>query len=290
MINVHTRLASIIVLAGLLYGCTSLDGSTVSAPPQTEFRSEIRVARLELPEVPGKGKLSASIEESLYAAARIKDTRATPSQQVVTAGSSNHHTVIAADFGLTDWLSTGLRIQPSYLTLKPGIRMQLVGDPGSRASVGNTSLSVGLGYLYSKEYSDEGIDSVECVLFVFCSGKDIKLLDVERSVRGVDVDVIAGYRPHQNVLVYGGAFYQNLVHRNTIRYTDRDAATRNVVSVTVNGDRYAVDTYGPVAGIALNLTPRLSVIAEYLRYQLQWQQRTLIEREESWGLSLRANL
>ena len=274
----------------MLGGCAVVDQGTVTAPPEAVFDSEIRVARLELPELPGKGKLALSIEQSPYTSAVIRDTRATPGQQVVTAGKRNHHIVAAADIGLTDWLSAGMRAKPDDLTLKPGLRIQLSGAPYGKSDTGNVSLSLGLGYLYSEQHSSKGIDSVECVLLLFCSGENIKLLDVRRSIRGVDTDLIAGYRVHHSALLYAGAFYQNLSHRNRVKYTDRDADTLAAVSVTVSGDRSAVDTSGPVAGIAIALTPRLSLIAEYLRYQVQWQQRTLVQREESWGLSLRANL
>lgn len=281
---------AIAVLSQALSGCAALGDSTVTAPPQTEFRSELRVARLELPEVAGKDVLAFSIEESPYAAVRIKDTRATPGQQEYSDGARNHHTVIAADIGLTNWLSGGLRAQPSSLMLKPGIRIQLTGAPSAKADVGNTSLSIGVSHLFSESHHSEGIGNLECVLLLFCSGNRLKLLDIEQRLSGTDIDLIAGYRFHQRGLLYAGGFYQNLVHRNRVTYTDRDASTREVVSSTVSKARSSVEVRGPVAGFAVNLTPRLLLVGEYLRYRLHWHQPALINEEESWGIALRTHL
>lgn len=282
-----TAVVAAFVLTLSFSGCSTL-GDTVTAPPETEFRSEVRIARLELPETPGQGAMALSFEESPYTTVHIKDTRATPGQQEISDGERNHHAVLAADIGLSDRFSIGIRAQPSFETLKPGIRIQLAGAPFSKAGAGNTSLSIGISYLYSTRDRSEDVD--ECV-FLFCSGdREFKVLEVEQSLRGADTDLIAGYRFHQRGLLYTGGFYQNLAYRNRVTYTDRDADTEEVVSSTVSTARSAVDVRGVAAGIAVNVTPRWMLIGEYLRYRLHWHRQGLADEEESWGLALRANL
>lgn len=287
MIDKVTAVVAAVLLTASFSGC-SLLGDTLTAPQETEFRSEVRVARLELPETPGQGAMALSFEESAYTTVHIKDTRATPGQQELSDGERNHHAVLAADIGLTDQVSIGLRAQPSFETLKPGVRVQLAGAPFSKAGAGNTSLSIGISYLYGTRDRNDSDD--ECV-FLFCSrDKELKLLEVEQSLRGIDTDLIAGYRFHQRGQLYTGGFYQNLAYRNRVTYFDRDADTEEVVSSTVSKARSAVDVRGVAAGVAINVTPRWLLIGEYLRYRLHWHREGLSDEEESWGIALRTHL
>jgi len=287
MIDKVIAVVAAVLLIASFSGCSTL-GDTVTAPPETEFRSEVRVARLDLPETPGRGAMALSFEESPYITVHIKDTRATPGQQEISDGERNHHAVLAADIGLTDGVSIGFRAQPSFEMLKPGIRVQLAGAPFSKASTGNTSLSIGISYLHSTRDRSEDVD--ECV-FLFCSGDGkFKVLEVEQSLHGTDTDLIAGYRFHQRGLLYTGGFYQNLAYSNRVTYFDRDADTEEVVSSTVSKARSAVDVRGVAAGVAINVTPRWVLIGEYLRYRLHWHREGLADEEESWGVALRTML
>ncbi|MDF1628659.1 MAG: hypothetical protein P1U78_02585 [Alcanivoracaceae bacterium] len=269
------------------------DVSKLSVPESKTFSSDMPLGRLRLPETPGQGSSAVSLDYIAHSHTVITDTRATPDQQQVVSGDSSYNPMINAEFGITDRLSFALGVptSPTPLvpeTLRPAARYQLLGDAGSRAQRGNLSLSLSIGYLFSENSEEKRRSVKSCELLVFCSKKSYRVLSLKQANEGLDTDMIVGFRPLDRLTTFAGVFYQDLQHTNKLVYIQRiDPQT---LDKTISSGKFDTSVRGHNAGLSIDISDRLSLMAEYLQYQINRNDEPGDATEEAFGAGIRVNL
>lgn len=274
----------------LLSGCQSKGNFT--APTEKTFSTDLPVARLDLPETPGRGAVSVGAEYVAFSRTVITDQRDSPESQMLDHGHSTFHTLIDGEAGISDRFAVGLKLDPTSdslvpAMLNPSMRYQIFGTSRSNAQRGNFSLSAGIGFLHARSGHDKERSGQSCSL---CSDRKYRVLTLRQTNEGLDADLLGGYRLLNNTVLYGGVFHQDIEHNNKLTYIDRGKNPRNIIAQTVNEHSYDIVMSGHSAGLAVDLTDDVSLIAEYLRYQLFRDDLRQGDPEETFAASLRLNL
>lgn len=287
----QTRTFLKLALAALLLsGCQSKGNFT--APTEKTFSTDVPVARLDLPETPGRGEISVGVEHAAFSRTVITDQRDTPESQTLDHNNRTSHMLVGGELGVSERFAVGLKVDPPSdglvpVLFNPSVRYQIFGTDRSSAIRGNFSLSAGVGYLHGRSRHDKERSGRACSL---CSKREYRVLSMRQTNEGFDLDLLGGYRLFDSTVVYGGVFHQGIEHNNKLTYVDRGKNPKNIIAQTVNEHRYDIAMNGHSAGLAIDLTDNVLLIAEYLRYQLFWDDLRQGDPEETFAASLRLTL
>jgi hypothetical protein len=272
-----TRTILIVSLLGLTACSTDPDRLQDS----TTFSPDIPVTRLEMPETPGRGRLQGLAFHGLNSRHVVRDERVGQSEQAVRYDGEDAEPVIGASYGLRDNWSLGLRLRTDLKRASLKSRLQLMGPPAFQAARGDFSLSLGLGYGATRHQWDDD-DGSACL--VFCD-----LFDSDGDLRGrygmdiKEASLIAGYRPADPVLVFGGAFYQDVNYSARIEYIDPNDSSNNVTNTEID----AVWQRGGNLGLGYQFG-KVMLLMEYVRYDVSWDGKDRVEGAEAFTGGLHA--
>lgn len=288
------HLSTLVVCAALSACQTTPDTSKLNVPESKTFSTDMPVGRLYLPETAGKNGVAVSLDYMAHSHTVITDTRATPDQQQIAGGDSSYDPMINAEIGITEQLSAVVGVpaaSPPLLpeTVRPALRYQLLGDSGARAERGNLSFSVGVGYLFNESSEEKRRSVKSCELLVFCSRKSYRVLSVKQSHQGLDADMIVGFRPLDRLTAFAGLFYQDLQHSNRLVYIQR-TSDPETLDRTISSGQFDTVVRGHNAGLSVDISERVSLMAEYLQYQLSRIDGPSDAAQEAFSAGLRVNL
>lgn len=287
-------LYTLVVCAALTACQTTPDTSKLNVPESKTFSTDMPVGRLYLPETTGKGGVAVSLDYIAHSHTVITDTRATPDQQQVVGRESSYDPMINAELGITEQLSAVVGVPAASRpllpeTIRPAVRYQLLGDSSSRAERGNLSLSVGIGYLFNESSEEKRRSVKSCELLVFCSKKSYRVLSLKQTHQGLDADMIVGFRPFDRLTAFAGLFYQDLQHSNRLVYIQRTSDPQTL-DRTISSGQFNTSISGHNAGLSVDISERLSLMAEYLQYQLSRNDGPSDAAQEAFSAGLRVNL
>ncbi|MEE4251552.1 MAG: hypothetical protein V2I38_13250 [Alcanivoracaceae bacterium] len=285
----------VLVMSVALTACqTTPDARKLDVPESKTFTTDMPIGRLHLPEAPGKANVAVNLDYMAYSHTVITDTRATPNQQQVVSGSSTYDAMINAELGVTEQFSVVLGVPAATRPLlpeafRPAVRYQLLGDAAPQAQRGNLSLSVGIGYLFNESSEEKRRSVKSCQLLVFCNKKSYRVLSLKQSHQGLDADMIVGFRPLDRLTAYAGVFYQDLQHDSRVVYIQRTSAPQ-ILNRTISNGQFDTSVRGHNAGLSVDISDRLSLMAEYLQYQLGRDDDPTDTPEQVFNAGLRVNL
>lgn len=265
-----------VTLAALLAtGCASVTDQ--QAPSSSTFSPDIPVTRLEMPETPGKGHFQGLAYHGLNSRNLVLDVRSGQAEQQVTQDGEDEEPVLGAGYGITQRLSAGVRFRTDLRHLALKSRFQLLGEPMSTSGKGNFSLALGLGYGSTRHAWDDSNDD-DCILWVICLDPDGETIEGRYALDIKEASLIAGYRPVEPLLLFGGGFYQDVNYHSRVTYIDEN----NPANTVSNSEIDAVWQRGGNLGLGYAFSDSLMLIMEYVRYDLDWDGKDGVDDAEAF--------